>query len=819
MPLSRLNGYCPSLRRRFKRTSEDIVVLKRLLKYPICLLGGGVQLLAATVLVSGVLQSPTLAATQLRCNAPSTAGVTLTNQVVYTYGDGFATVLNGISPSLTGQVTRGGALSINSVGIYDSNNGLVYSLGTIATALNKTFVAQGWSQDEANVGSLAAVKALAGSPTDATYQQAIASVKAAIIQALPARATEVNGGNLDQVLTLALVGLSPSSLESIGLDAAEVQTASGAAIAVIGTTASTVSFTQMAQTAFQDAIRAVPTQSALLTTANQALTADLSNIRAGKGSSPHTGDTLRFKFVLTNTGSAAIDVTPPTAPELQQTGIVGTATVTDATLEGANPSAASLSLAPGQQVTLWVSATIGAIPQNAGNLALALGNDCNGSIAQQTLTLLPPSTTLSLTDPFGRITGCSGEVLPDYRGIRVALYRPSASDNTGEVQNLIRLVTTELPDDPNNAIPAGLDPNRQNSNPFFLTNSDQGKYNFLLSRAQLRPGQVYILVISPPADSEYSERRIRLVIGDRTAQGVAYRATALDGRSISATDNRTVVDGVLRIDDATQVGISLSLLDLDASICQTEAIQIIKTGDRASAVPGDIVVYRLLVRNLSTTDIERLTITDTLPLGFHFVDESTRAEIRDRATDLTTSREGGTLSFRLNAPLPQGATLSIAYAAQLTPDALRGNGQNSAIARGRRDDNDWVVRDGPVVHRLRVQAGILTDCGTILGRVFVDKNFDGEQQPGEPGVPNAVIYMDDGNRITTDANGLFSVANVLPGYRTGALDVTSLPGYTLAPNQRFIERNSPSRLVHLEPGGMVRMNFGVTPTSQEEQGQ
>lgn len=75
--------------------------------------------------------------------------------------------------------------------------------------------------------------------------------------------------------------------------------------------------------------------------------------------------------------------------------------------------------------------------------------------------------------------------------------------------------------------------------------------------------------------------------------------------------------------------------------------------------------------------------------------------------------------------------------------------------------------------------------------------------------------MDDGNRITTDSKGLFSVANVISGYRTGVLDLTSVPGYTFAPNHKFSKRNSQSRLVHLEPGGLVRMNFAVTPLSQE----
>jgi hypothetical protein len=61
------------------------------------------------------------------------------------------------------------------------------------------------------------------------------------------------------------------------------------------------------------------------------------------------------------------------------------------------------------------------------------------------------------------------------------------------------------------------------------------------------------------------------------------------------------------------------------------------------------------------------------------------------------------------------------------------------------------------------------------------------------------------------------VQSVVAGYRTGVLDLGSLPGYTLAPNLYFNERNSQSRLVKLAPGGMSRMNFGVTPTARERQ--
>jgi hypothetical protein len=96
-------------------------------------------------------------------------------------------------------------------------------------------------------------------------------------------------------------------------------------------------------------------------------------------------------------------------------------------------------------------------------------------------------------------------------------------------------------------------------------------------------------------------------------------------------------------------------------------------------------------------------------------------------------------------------------------------------------------------------------------------NFDGEQQPGEKGIPNAVILLDDGTRITTDERGIYSLANVLSGSRTGTLDLTTVPGYTIAPNKVVKERNSQVRLVKLEPAGLVRMNFAVTPIASEGQ--
>ncbi|MDZ7958473.1 MAG: hypothetical protein RMY34_11450 [Aulosira sp. DedQUE10] len=425
-------------------------------------------------------------------------------------------------------------------------------------------------------------------------------------------------------------------------------------------------------------------------------------------------------------------------------------------------------------------------------------------------------------DPLGRILGCGGQLLPDYQGFSVALYEPNPNDPTGtELGQLVSLTRTEVPDLPNNNISKGINPNSENSNPFFLTNATEGYYNFLFdqNRGQTAQGKTYILVVNPPANSIYTQRRIKLTIVNTTGEGdnliVQYTATSIDGLPIGLQGTTQLSNTVL-VSDAERIGLNLLPLKLDLGLCQTQQVQIIKTADRATAEPGDTVIYRLSLKNIADTPLDNLVVNDTFPLGFKFLPKSVRGEADGQSVNFTAETSGSEIILRTTAAIAPGSVINIAYAAQLTPDAVRGSGRNSAIVNAQRADNDFAVKDGPATHLLKIRPGIVSDCGTIIGRVFVDKNFDGEQQPGEPGVPNAVIFMEDGNRITTDPNGLYSVANVLPGNHTGVLDLSSLPGYTLAPNLRFRERNSQSRLVRLEPGGMVRMNFAVTPTFKSE---
>jgi uncharacterized repeat protein (TIGR01451 family) len=454
-------------------------------------------------------------------------------------------------------------------------------------------------------------------------------------------------------------------------------------------------------------------------------------------------------------------------------------------------------------------------------------SDQEGSTAGGTSTLIRSNTDrvinnyTGLVDPLGIITGCNGQRLTDYSGYSVAIYN-SAPDRLNP-SSLVALTSTEYPDVPGNGVPEGILPNRTNLNPFLLDSASTGGYNFLFDRStgQMDIGKSYILIVKPPSSSTYGERRVRLDITGLQNNILSYRATALDGQKLSLTTNSDVFNGTVNVSDANTIGLSLiSLQNVGVGVCDTQPIQIVKSADRASAEPGDTVVYRLTLRNQSAVDLVNPQVTDTLPMGLILRPESVRAQLGDQIIPVRVSQSGTTATFQVGAPgfaIPAQQVVNLVYAVTLEADAIRGTGRNIATLRGIRRDNNLTVTDGPVNHQLVIRQGLIRDTGTLIGRVFVDKNFDGEQQPNEPGVPNAVVFMDDGNRITTDANGMFSVQSVVAGYRTGVLDLGSLPGYTLAPNLYFSERNSQSRLVKLAPGGLVRMNFGVTPTAREGQ--
>ena len=165
---------------------------------------------------------------------------------------------------------------------------------------------------------------------------------------------------------------------------------------------------------------------------------------------------------------------------------------------------------------------------------------------------------------------------------------------------MLPLTRTEFPDTPGNGIPGGKAPNIENSNPFFLTNSDQGRYNFLFDPDQGQPavGSQSILVVTPPAGSDYLERRIQIEIlgstGGINSSIVSYRATALDGQPISIGGGTQISDTVVEVPDA-EVGDILIITDQTGTELYNAPVTLLDIANGVEVTPatpaeGDDVV-------------------------------------------------------------------------------------------------------------------------------------------------------------------------------------------------------------------------------------
>jgi uncharacterized repeat protein (TIGR01451 family) len=441
------------------------------------------------------------------------------------------------------------------------------------------------------------------------------------------------------------------------------------------------------------------------------------------------------------------------------------------------------------------------------NAAAASYDPGNGTLVQvqspNIQTQSNPALTISSS-----VTACQGGPLIDYANWSVGLY---SADPAGNPIAPLALTRTQLPVYPTIPLPAGIAPNNQNLNPFSITNGNVGIFEFLLDTAtgQTAPGATYLLVTNAPSASGLPRRRIRVVLGATAGGAVAYTATALDNMNVNATSPAQTLTGTFPIIQTSANG-TFAAFQLSISECPSNAIGITKTANVASAQVGDTVVYTVAVTNQSLATIATPTVTDILPLGISYVGGSVRAGIAGAAVPATATLSGSRLVMTTTAAIPPAAVLTFVYATVVAPEALQGDAQNIAVVDAALGASP--VHGGPAAYKLRIDPGLLSDCGTIIGRVYIDRPLQGIDRRQQPGMANAVVFFDDGVRVTTDKNGLYHYPGCAhPGWRSAVLDLRSVPGFTLAPDIYIAAKNGQSQWAHLEPSGLVKINFAVVP--------
>jgi hypothetical protein len=101
------------------------------------------------------------------------------------------------------------------------------------------------------------------------------------------------------------------------------------------------------------------------------------------------------------------------------------------------------------------------------------------------------------------------------------------------------------------------------------------------------------------------------------------------------------------------------------------------------------------------------------------------------------------------------------------------------------------------------------DCSDVIGKVFDDKNLNGYQDGGEPGIAGARLATTRGLIVTTDAHGRFHVTcAVVPGELRGSNLILKLDERSLPTGFRVTTENP--RVQKVTRGKAIRFNFGAT---------
>jgi uncharacterized repeat protein (TIGR01451 family) len=236
-------------------------------------------------------------------------------------------------------------------------------------------------------------------------------------------------------------------------------------------------------------------------------------------------------------------------------------------------------------------------------------------------------------------------------------------------------------------------------------------------------------------------------------------------------------------------------------------IVLTKTASRAEAEAGDLIQYRLVVRNPDVTAATgALTLTDRIPGQMRLRTGS----VRMGGVGAPDPVSGGdrVLTFALPSIRPAAETV-LTYVLEVRPDAPGGDALNRAQAAGPRNNLSNIA--DALVH---IRRDTIIDRMTIVGRV-VDGGC-GVDPRTRPGIGGVRVMLEDGSYAVTDANGLYHFEGVMPGTHVVQLDDATLPADRTAVDCSNNVRSGGrafSRFVEGRGGALIRVDFHAAPSA------
>lgn len=231
------------------------------------------------------------------------------------------------------------------------------------------------------------------------------------------------------------------------------------------------------------------------------------------------------------------------------------------------------------------------------------------------------------------------------------------------------------------------------------------------------------------------------------------------------------------------------------------ALVVSKTTPLVNVKRGELVPYTVTATNTLAATLPNIDVRDQIPPGFRYRLGS--ATLNGIALEPTVA--GRHLTWRNQTFTPAERKI---FKLILVVGAGVGEAEYVNQAWALNNIVDSLVSNIASA-TVRVVPDPTFDCSDIIGKVFDDKNANGYQDDGEPGIPNVRVVTARGLLVTTDAEGRFHVAcAAIPQMDRGSNFVMKLDERTLPSGYRLTTENP--RDVRVTRGKMVKLNFGAT---------
>ena len=228
------------------------------------------------------------------------------------------------------------------------------------------------------------------------------------------------------------------------------------------------------------------------------------------------------------------------------------------------------------------------------------------------------------------------------------------------------------------------------------------------------------------------------------------------------------------------------------------ALTISKTSSLVNVSRGQLVPYTITLNNTLGADLTDMTIVDTFPPGFKYVEGSSR--INGLAVEpVRTNRQ---LSWS-NLQVSNGTPLTIKLLFIVGSGVSEGEYVNRA-----QTFHTALSGSGEATATVRVIPDPTFDCTDVIGKVFDDVNRNGYQDAGEKGLPGVRVVSARGLLVTADEHGRFHITcAVTPDANRGSNFILKVDDRTLPTGYRITTENP--RVQRATRGKMMKFNFGA----------